>query len=150
MKNERQAKILAIVDQQDIETQEQLMQALAKEGVNVTQATISRDIKQLRLVKKAGPHGAMRYEVSGASDLPEFNSKLETIFRECVIQCSCAQNIVVVKTLPGLGSAAASAIDKMGLSDVVGSLAGDDTVFLAMQNSAAAALFCDEIRTLLN
>ncbi len=149
MKNERQAKILEIIEQQDIETQEQMLLALAQAGIQATQATISRDIKQLRLVKRAAPNGAVRYEVSNAAEAPEVNSKLEAIFRECITQCSCAQNIVVIKTLPGLASAACSAIDKMRHSDVVGSLAGDDTSFIAMRNNASADALCYEIQSML-
>ena len=121
------------------------MGALAKEGFFVTQATISRDIKQLRLVKKAGPYGIVRYEISSPAESTEFSTKLEKIFRECVVHYSCAQNIVVIKTMPGLASAACSAIDKMGISSVVGSLAGDDTAFIAMRDSSAAAAFCEDI-----
>lgn len=146
MKIDRQTKILEIIAQNDIETQGQLMQALAEAGLRVTQATVSRDIKQLRLVKRAGPYGVLRYEVSEPTDRPEFSSKLETIFRESVIHCSCAQNIVVIKTLPGLASAACAAIDKMNVTSIVGSLAGDDTAFIAMRDSVAASLFCDEMQ----
>ena len=145
MKNDRHEKILSLVAENDIETQEQLMEALAKEGFHVTQATISRDIKHLRLIKKAGPYGIARYEISSPAETTEFSTKLEKIFRECVVHYSCAQNLVVIKTLPGLASAACSAIDKMGISSVVGSLAGDDTAFIAMRDSASAAAFCEDI-----
>lgn len=145
MKNGRQEKILELIAAQDIETQEQLMRALTEHGYPVTQATISRDIKQLRLVKRAGPYGAMRYEISEANSMPEFSSTIENIFRQCVVQYSCAQNLVVIKTLPGLASAACSAIDQMALPSVLGSIAGDDTAFIAMRDSASAAAFCEEI-----
>lgn len=145
MKNVRQEKILELITAQDIETQEQLMLALNEHGYNVTQATISRDIKQLRLVKRAGPYGNMRYEPSENNNVPEFSSTIEQIFRQCVVQYSCAQNLVVIKTLPGLASAACSAIDQMDLASVLGSIAGDDTAFIAMRDSASAAAFCEEI-----
>lgn len=145
MKNSRQEKILELISTHDIETQEQLLQALKEHGFPVTQATISRDIKQLRLVKKTGPHGSMRYEISETNSMPEFSSTIEKIFKQSVVQYSCAQNLVVIKTLPGLASAACSAIDQMALPTVLGSIAGDDTAFIAMRDSASAAAFCDEI-----
>ena len=145
MKNNRQEKILELIATQDIETQEQLMKVLNEHGFPVTQATISRDIKQLRLVKRAGPYGSLRYEISETNNLPEFSSTIEKIFRQCVVQYSCAQNLVVIKTLPGLASAACSAIDQMALPSVLGSIAGDDTAFIAMRDSASATAFCEEI-----
>lgn len=145
MKRNRHEKILSIIGQRDIETQEQLMNALSEEGFEVTQATISRDIKQLRLIKRVGPYGNMRYELPDADAVPAFSSTIENIFRQCVVHFSCAQNLVVIKTLPGLASAACSAIDQMGLSVVLGSIAGDDTAFVAMRDSAAATAFCEEM-----
>ena len=145
MKNKRQEKIMELISSRDMETQEQLMHALSAEGFVVTQATISRDIKQLRLVKRMGSYGSMRYEASAPNSVPEFSSTIENIFRQCVVQYSCAQNLVVIKTLPGLASAACSAIDQMALSTVLGSIAGDDTAFIAMVDPAAAAAFCEEI-----
>lgn len=144
MKNNRQEKILEIISQQDIETQEQLLTALSEHGFDVTQATISRDIKQLHLIKRAGPYGAMRYELPEAGSVPEFSSAIENILRQCVVHYCCAQNLVIIKTLPGLASAACAAIDQMALSTVLGSIAGDDTAFVAMRDAAAATTFCDE------
>lgn len=145
MKNNRQEKILALIAERDIETQEQLMFALKGLGFDVTQATISRDIKQLRLIKRTGPYGNMRYELPDANTVPEFSSTIENIFRQCVVQFSCAQNLVVIKTLPGLASAACSAVDQMSLSTILGSIAGDDTAFIAMRDSASATAFCEEL-----
>ena len=145
MKNSRQEKILELIAAHDIETQEQLLLELKEHGFPVTQATISRDIKQLRIVKRAGLHGTMRYEISESNHVPEFSSTIEKIFRQSVVQYSCAQNLVVIKTLPGLASAACSAIDQMALPTVLGSIAGDDTAFIAMRDSASATAFCEEI-----
>jgi len=150
MKNRRQEKILELITARDVETQEQLMIALSEAGFSVTQATISRDIKQLRLVKRMGPFGTMRYEPSDSGNVPEFSSTIENIFRQCVVQYCCSQNLVIIKTLPGLASAACSAIDQMALSTVLGSIAGDDTAFIAMRDSASASAFCEEIRQHLN
>ena len=150
MKSQRQAKIMEIISTRNIETQEQLLKALQNEGFRGTQATISRDIKELRIVKELTSLGTYRYttptkEVSGS-----FSSRMNTIFKECVIGFDYAQNIVVVRTLPGLASAAGSAIDSMNLSIVVGSLAGDDTVMIVMRDNNAAAAFCGEIKNLIS
>lgn len=150
MKSQRQAKILEIISNKNIETQEQLLAELQAEGFRGTQATISRDIKELRIVKELTSLGTYRYTIS-ASDLgSSFSARLNTIFRECVISFDYAQNIIVVRTLPGLASAAGSAIDAMNLSTIVGTLAGDDTVMIVMRDTNAAATLCGEIRSLLN
>ena len=150
MKSQRQAKILEIITNKNIETQEQLLAELQAEGFRGTQATISRDIKELRIVKELSSLGSYRYTVS-ASDLGvSFSTRLNTIFRECVISFDYAQNIIVVRTLPGLASAAGSAIDAMNIHSVVGTLAGDDTVMIVMRDTNAAATLCGEIKSILN
>lgn len=149
MKSQRQAKILEIISGRNVETQEQLLEALQKEGFRGTQATISRDIKELRIVKELSSLGTYRYTVSTNEVSGAFSARLNTIFKECVVGLDFAQNIIVVRTLPGLASAAASAIDSMNLSAVVGSLAGDDTVMIVMRDTNAAATFCGEIKALL-
>ncbi len=149
MKSKRQAKILEIISNKNIETQEQLLAELQKEGFRGTQATISRDIKELRIVKELTNLGSYRYATSVNEVSGSFSSRLNTIFRECVISFDYAQNIIVVRTLPGLASAAGSAVDAMNLSTVVGSLAGDDTVIVIMRDTNAAATFCGEIKNLL-
>ena len=150
MKSQRQAKILEIISNKSIETQEQLLAELQAEGFRGTQATISRDIKELRIVKELTSLGTYRYTIS-ASDLGStFSARLNTIFRECVIRFDYAQNIIVVRTLPGLASAAGSAIDAMNLNTIVGTLAGDDTVMIVMRDTNAAATLCGEIKSLLN
>ena len=150
MKSQRQAKILEIISTQNVETQEQLLEALQKEGFRGTQATISRDIKELRIVKELTNLGTYRYTTSNNELGNGFSARLNTIFRECVIGSDYAQNIIVVRTLPGLASAAGSAIDAMNMHAVVGSLAGDDTVMIVMRDSNSAAAFCGEIKNLLN
>ena len=150
MKSQRQAKILEIISNKNIETQEQLLAELQAEGFRGTQATISRDIKELRIVKELTSLGTYRYTIS-ASDLgSSFSARLNTIFRECVISFDYAQNIIVVRTLPGLASAAGSAIDAMNMNTIVGTLAGDDTVMIVMRDTNAAATLCGEIKSLLN
>ena len=150
MKAERQAKIMEIISTINIETQEQLLEALQEAGFRSTQATISRDIKELRIVKELTSLGTYRY-TSAAKEVPTtFSSRLNTIFRECVTRYDYAQNIVVIHTLPGLAGAAASAIDSMNMSVVVGTLAGDDTVMVVMRDNNSAAVFCGEISNLTN
>ena len=149
MKSQRQAKILEIISNKNIETQEQLLAELQAEGFRGTQATISRDIKELRIVKELTSLGTYRYTIS-ASDLgSSFSARLNTIFRECVISFDYAQNIIVIHTLPGLANAAASALDTMNMSVVLGTIAGDDTVFIVMRDNNSAAAFCGEIKSLL-
>ena len=150
MKSQRQAKIMEIITNRDIETQEHLLQELNKAGFRSTQATISRDIKELRIVKELTSFGTYRYTTASSEVTGTFSSKLNTIFRQCVTRFDYAQNMVVIHTLPGLASAAASAVDAMNISVVVGTLAGDDTVFIVMRDMNAAAAFCGEIQNLLD
>ena len=150
LKAKRQAKILEIISTTYVETQEQLLQALQEAGFTSTQATISRDIKELRIVKELTTFGIYRYTTSSREVPSTFSDRLNTIFRECVTSYDYAQNIVVIHTLPGLANAAASAVDAMNMSVVLGTLAGDDTVVVIMRDSNAAATFCGEIKSLTN
>lgn len=149
MKSQRQAKIMEIISNRNVETQEQLLSELQSAGFRSTQATISRDIKELRIVKELTSFGTYRYTAASEEVGATFSSKLNTIFRECITSFDYAQNIVVIRTLPGLASAAASAIDAMNMSVIVGTIAGDDTVFIVMRDNNAAAAFCGEIKNLL-
>ena len=150
MKAQRQAKIMEIISTINVETQEQLLQELQAAGFRSTQATISRDIKELRIVKELSALGTYRYTVATKEVPTTFSSRINTIFRECVTRYDYAQNIVVIHTLPGLAGAAASAIDTMNMSVVVGTLAGDDTVMVVMRDNNSAAVFCGEIAGLIN
>ena len=149
MKNERQNMILEIISQENIETQEQLLNRLQERGITSTQATISRDIKQMHLIKEPVGQGVYKYAVSGNRTKLNFAEKLRTIFRESITSIEYAQNIVVLKTMPGLASAACSALDNMDISYMVGSLAGDDTAFLVMRDTESAEIFCEEIKEML-
>ena len=150
VKSQRQAKILEIISTINVETQEQLLQELEQAGFRSTQATISRDIKELRIVKELTTLGTYRYTTAAKEVPTSFSNRLNTIFRECVTRYDYAQNLVVIHTLPGLANAAASAIDSMNLSVVVGTLAGDDTVMVVMRDNNAAAQFCGEVSNLTN
>ena len=149
MKSQRQAKIMEIISTINVETQEQLLQELQAAGFRSTQATISRDIKELRIVKELTNLGTYRYTASANEMDGSLSTRLNTIFRESVISFDYAQNIIVVRTLPGLASAAGSALDGMNLASVVGTLAGDDTVIVIMRDINAAAALCGEIKSLL-
>ena len=149
MKSKRQEEILRIIDEVDVETQDQLLEQLRLRGVTSTQATISRDIKELHLIKELTGYGTYKYVVSERKTSLNFAGRLRTIFKEGVTSFDMAQNIVVVKTMPGLASAACAAVDGMEIPDLVGSLAGDDTALLIMRTNEAAAEFCNEIHKML-
>ncbi len=149
VKSDRQAKIMEIISNQNIETQEQLLEQLNQAGFASTQATISRDIKQLRIVKELTSLGTYHYTTASREVSNTFSTRLNTIFRECVTSFDYAQNIIVIHTLPGLANAAASALDAMSRSVVLGTLAGDDTVIAIMRDTNAAAAFCGEIHGLI-
>ena len=149
MKNDRQRRILEIVEREAIDTQEQLQQRLQEQGVTCTQATISRDIKQLHLIKEPVGQGRYRYTVSSQRNRLNVADKLRSIFRESIISVDFAQNIVVIKTMSGLAPAAAAAMDGMNVPDMVGTLSGDDTAMLVMKDMDAARGFCEEIHEML-
>ena len=120
-----------------------------KRGVASTQATISRDIKQLHLVKEPTGHGTYKYAVSSSRARLNIADKLRTIFHESITSVDCAQNIVVFKTLAGLAGGACEALDHMDVNGMVGTLAGENTVFVVMKDNACAETFCQEIREML-
>ncbi len=149
MKLDRQSVIMDIISERDIETQNQLMEALAERGMKSTQATLSRDIREMRLVKELGPKGNYRYVAAAKQDNTDLDIRLKKIFRESVVSYDVAQNILVIKTLPGLASAACSALDGMSIDGLVGTIAGDDTAFLAMKDTNAAITLYKEIEQLI-
>ena len=148
MKRARQAEILNIIQAVDVETQEQLLDELKARGFSATQATISRDIKELRLVKELSG-GGYRYASSERKGMADSDARLRNIFKEGVTSVDRVQNIVVVRTMPGLASAACSALDSMEIPGMVGSLAGDDTGILIMRDNDAAERFNQEVHKLL-
>ena len=148
MKRARQAEIMNIIQTVDVETQEQLLDELKARGFSATQATISRDIKELRLVKELSG-GGYRYASSERKGMADSDARLRNIFKEGVTSVDRAQNIVVVRTMPGLASAACSALDSMEIPGMVGSLAGDDTGILIMRDNDAAERFNQEVHKLL-
>ena len=149
MKNNRQTMILDIIAKENVETQEKLLEHLRKRGITSTQATISRDIKQLHLVKEPAGHGAYKYAVSNTRARLNVADKLRTIFHESITSVESAQNIVVFKTLSGLAGGASEALDHMDVNGMLGTLAGENTVFVVMKDTASAETFCQEIREML-
>ena len=149
MKEERQEQLLQIIAEEVVETQEQLLARLQSRGFKSTQATISRDIKELNLVKEPIGQGRYRYAVSAHRVKLNFADRLRTIFRESVLSVDCAQNLVVLKTMPALAQGAASALDGMEIEEMVGCLAGDDTVLIVMRSLESASGFTAEIKEML-
>lgn len=136
---------MEIIGGTNVETQEQLLQLLQEAGFTSTQATISRDIKELRIVKELTTFGTYRYVAAAREAVEGLSGRLNTIFRECVTSFDYAQNIIIIRTLPGLANAAASALDALHMQDALGTLAGDDTVMVVMRDTNAAASLCGEI-----
>ncbi|GMA51559.1 arginine repressor [Alicyclobacillus contaminans] len=137
MKDRRHIKIKEIISQRDIETQEELVQALEEEGFHVTQATISRDIKELQLIKVVGSNGRYKYAIPAASvpvSPDAFLRRLSDVF----VSLARAGNLIVLKVLPGNAHAIAAMLDAMGPREVLGTLAGDDTLLLVTPDDAAA------------
>lgn len=128
----RQTKILELISKKEVETQEELADGLKAMGIDVTQATISRDIKELRLVKVMSKNGKYKYATIGQSQ-EGITDRLNKIFENSVVSIDNAMNIIVLKTIPGAAQICASAIDFMGVDEMVGTLAGDDTVFVAIR-----------------
>lgn len=149
MKFQRHSQILDLIEREPVETQEQLSARLKDLGIKVTQATVSRDIKELHLIKVSDPSGKYRYSTASQDMEMGFELRFRTIFRESIVQVDCAMNIVVIKTLIGVASAACAALDAMKLPDIVGSLAGDDTLFVVMRSPEKALQFSAEIKKLM-
>ena len=149
MKSARQVKILEIIASRDVETQSQLIEELSARGIKSTQATLSRDIKELRLVKELTSEGKYRYVAASREEYTDFDMRLKKIFRESVTTYATAQNLLVIKTLPGLAPAACAALDGMEIDGLVGTRAGDDTACRALRDVQAAEAFEQEIEKLL-
>ena len=136
MKNSRQEKIIELITKFDIETQEELCAKLSEEGYNVTQATISRDIRALNLIKKSTDNKRQKYSVNIAAD--ESNIKYQRIIYDGVVSMDTAQNILVIKTRAGMAMAVAAAIDNLNIEKIIGSIAGDDTIMAACKTTEDA------------
>jgi transcriptional regulator of arginine metabolism len=144
VKEERQAKILELICEEDVETQDDLIRKLQIAGFHVTQATVSRDIRELKLVKGASPRGGYRYILPAkqSKSTPDFSSSLTT----SIVHVDYARNIVVVKTFPGMANAVAACIDSMHLTEIIGSVAGDDTILAVVRTDEEAENLWNKIR----
>ncbi len=149
MKKRRQAKIIELISQNPIETQEELQDMLMKYGFEVTQATISRDIKELRLVKDLSSEGRYVYS-TGKKSMDVINHRAGGIFNDTIITIDYAMNTVVIKCFTGMANAVCAAIDSMNLDEILGSIAGDDTIFILCRNEETASMFTNKLRTMLN
>lgn len=147
MKARRQAKILELIKHSVIETQEDLAEALSAAGIPVTQATISRDIKELQLNKIPTGDGRYRYGIPDEAP-PVSRDKLKRIFLESVLDVDYSENLIIVKSLPGTAPGVASAIDHLAWSEVIGSVAGDDTVMMVVKPKGATRDVVQRLRSL--
>ncbi len=147
MKKGRHSKIIELIRNREISTQEELLAELQKCGYNVTQATVSRDIKELQLVKVLLNNGKYCYAL-GSSRHIDAKSNIESLFSTSVISVDYAENLVVVKTVAGMAQAVCTAIDAAAISGVLGTIAGDDTIFLAAKTAEKAAEITSELRVI--
>lgn len=145
MKIRRQTKILELIKKYEIETQEDLSAYLEKEGFQVTQATVSRDIRELKLTKVSLGNGKQKY-IALLETNEDLSQKYERIFRDGFISMDIAQNILVVKTVPGMAMAVAAALDALQIHEIVGSIAGDDTIMCAARSTEDAIAVIDKLR----
>ena len=146
-RNSRHFKILEIIAARPIETQEELANELNASGFKVTQATVSRDIKELGLIK-INDRGKQRY-VKGAGKDKHFSSNIANIYRNAVLSITSAQNLVIIKTVPGGASTVGMNIDRLEINDVLGCVAGDDTVLVVAPDNDTASEIADKLRELL-
>ena len=154
MKQERHSKVIELINKYDIETQEDLAEKLSECGIPSTQATISRDIKQLKIVKVQTANGRYKYAPSGfdgeIKDKKDKNdAKFHNILKETVVKVDTAQNLVVVKTYSGMAQAAAEVIDTLELSEIVGTIAGDNTIFMACATEENAGVVAAKLRKII-
>ena len=147
--NDRQEKILDIIINKSIETQEELTSELKKEGYDVTQSTVSRDIRKMQLTKVSDMNGHLRYVAYNETD-ENLDDKYLRILRDGYLSMDNAQNILVIKTVPGMAMAVATAIDHIKLNDIVGSIAGDDTIMCAVRSVDLMANVMSRIRDIIN
>ncbi|MBC8528857.1 arginine repressor [Christensenellaceae bacterium NSJ-44] len=148
MKSGRHAMILDIIDKNDIETQEDLAEALRETGYEVTQATISRDIKELRLVKVLTPNNTYKYATVDKADKVMTNRFIR-VFSEAVLSIVAANNLIIIKTLSGSAHAAGNTIDSMRWPEIVGSIAGDDTILVVAPDNDAAQVLVAKFKEMM-
>lgn len=148
MKTKRQTKILELIQKYDIETQEELSAYLTRDGYQVTQATVSRDIRELKLTKIAMDNGRQRYAVLSDADTG-MAERLVRVLREGFVSMDYAGNILVIKTVSGMASAVGAAVDAIKLSEIIGSIAGDDTLMCVIRTEEDAVNIMNKLRKLV-
>ena len=149
MKNARQQKILGIIEKHDIDTQDTLIKRLGEEGYIVTQTTVSRDIRELGIIKSEGDDGIYKYRVGKDKEKIEISGKFALILKQAVSKVNCANNLIVVKTYTGMGSAAGAAIDALELDGILGTLAGDDTLLIIAHDNLCAEKVTEKLNELI-
>lgn len=150
MKYKRHSKILELINSFEIYTQEELAEKLSESGFLTTQATISRDIKELKLLKIPGNGGQYKYASGSHSDDEKTDAKFYNILTETVISVSTAKNLIIVKTYSGMAQAAAAAVDAINFAEVIGSIAGDDTVLLVFLDDINAESVAQKLNKIVN
>ncbi len=148
MKGNRHAKIIELIGKYQIETQEELASYLNKEGFQVTQATVSRDIRDLKLTKVSGEDGKWHYALHAEAD-PDMNDRYIRVLKEGFVSMDMAQNILVIKTVSGMAMAVCAALDAMNFKEIVGSIAGDDTIMCAVKSREDTVKVMDEINKII-
>ncbi len=148
MKSERQNRILELVSKYEIETQEDMIDRLRSEGYMVTQATVSRDLKELKLTKSLTARGTYRYSVSVQRSAVG-NGKLHNAMADSILHVDYSMNNVVIKTYPGLAQAVASSIDSMNMHSILGCVAGDDTIIIVSRDEESSAEISEKLRELM-
>lgn len=149
MKSRRHTRIIEIINEHSVETQDELLNLLHEEGYKVTQATISRDIKDLKLIKTQSQDGKYRYVQTKSKNSFEILTNFTPLFSSSVISINLAQNLIVIKTLSGMAQAICASLDEMNFTEIVGTIAGDDTIFIACKNNEDSKSFCKYLNTLL-
>ena len=147
MKVDRHSKIVELIGKNQIETQEELASYLKEAGYHVTQATVSRDIRELKLTKVQRENGRQCYAVMQTQK--DFSEKYLRILRDCFVSMDMAQNILVVKTVSGMAGAAAEALDVIGFHEMVGCIAGDNTIMCAMRTVDDTIIFMDKLKKII-
>ncbi len=148
MKRERQQKILEIIEKYDVETQDDLIKHLNQSGFEVTQATISRDIRELKLTKGTAVNGVSKYAVPVAKKehvIPHFNS----VLTDSIVKVDYAGNLIIIKTFPGMANAVATCVDSLKIDDIIGCVAGDDAILVVVRNDDLAEELSDKIRQMI-
>lgn len=149
MKEQRQSKILSLIQKSEIGTQEDLANSLLNEGFNVTQATVSRDIRELKLTKVSTRNGGQKY-IALSHEEQQVSEKVIRVFKDAFVSMDYAGNIVVIRTLVGMGNAVAAAIDAFNIQEIIGTLAGDDTIFCLVKHEEHIEAVIEQFNEILN